>query len=512
MNGWLIQRLRAYVAGIGTMLLSALILGGCATVDHRGTQPRSPDDGAVIIRVLPNVQSSSLYFKNWQALQVARLPGPGESKETKFSIGPRTEAASRSAIYAGSLPPGTYRFVRFSAMQCGAMCVSSTLTVNPHFSRFEVQTGRLTDLGTLVQTDPGDGTRTALLTHTTTDESTLTRDLINELVPDLAPMLQRPTLTWQWDTVPASMTQLHRQSIRNSWGFASPREGEDGAFLYGTANGVVVRWMPSVGRRAFDVGERVAMDAVLITPSGGWMAGGEFSVVKLSNDRGRTWTNLRGALPLGLVVDLISWRQDVLLTMLKGKDVLIYRAPVGSDQWQLLASHTMDINWFFDIQGVRPQSVLVGDRLVTTVPGRQISVLDLPTGQVELRKLPGAAQMFSASADGVLRCRCVATLKVDPYESRDLGVSWQESSASRFLLMPAFKDKTTGVAFKGGLFSPSKFAYTRDGGASWTETTEAPLYFHQLFYSHDGRKAYAASLAGSLWETDNDGESWHVVK
>ncbi|SEK34546.1 hypothetical protein SAMN05216359_101503 [Roseateles sp. YR242] len=503
--------------GVGMwMALGAMLLSGCASVEYRSPKLQAQTDGAVVIRVLPNVQSSSLYFKNWQALEIARLPGLDDShsdgKEKVYSIAPTTVGASRSALYAGSLPPGHYRFVKFSAMQCGAMCVQSWMGVNQKFSRFEVKAGQITDLGVLVQT-AGEDSRSSLLTHAPKGGDALTPELVRELLPDIAPLLRQPTLGWREATVPPSMGSMQRLSITRSWGFASPHEDEAGSFLYGSANGVVGRWSPPWKRQSFDVGERVAIDAVLVTPAGDWIAGGEYSVVKLSKDRGATWNNLRGQLPLGLVVDLTVWRDEVLLTMLKGgKDVQVYRAPAGTDQWKLASSHPMDINWFFDVQGATPHSALVSDTLVTTVPGRQLAVLDLPTGRDDLRKLPGAAQMFSASADGVLRCRCISTIKVDPYESRDLGQTWQESTASRFMLMPTFKDKSIGVAFKGGFFSPSKFTYTRDGGNTWTETTEAPVFFNQLFFSRDGRKAYAVSLQGIMWVTDDDGESWDRVQ
>lgn len=494
------------------MLALALALGGCASVDIRGTQIKGPNDGAVVIRVLPNVQSSSQFFKNWQFLKLARAPQAGESSEVEYAVLPKTDAASRSAIYAGTLPPGQYRFVQFSAQQCGYMCVSSLLEVAPKFSRFEVKPGQITDLGVLVQTDPYDGSRRVMLTHESAGSSALTPELVREVLPDLLPMMSRPRLSWLAESVPSPMAAMHQSAIQHSYGLLSPRETEDGAFLYGTANGVVGRWKPGASHQSHDIGERVSVDSVLVLPDERWMAAGEFSTVKISGDRGRTWQSVRGDLPLGLVVDLNLWRDSVILTLMQGKLVKVYSAPAGSDQWKLVAEHTTDVNLFFDVQGVRPQSLLLGDVLVTTIPGRQLSVLDLSSGRAELRPLPGAIQMFSASADGVLRCRCISVIKVDPYESHDLGKTWVESTASRFMMMPAFRDKLNGVAFKGGFMSPSKFAYTRDGGATWVETTEAPFYFHQLFYSRDGSKAYAATMLGNLWQTENDGQTWQAIK
>lgn len=501
----------AWLRGFALLAL-ALALGGCASVEFRDTKIKSTSDGAVIIRVLPNVRSSAQFFKNWQSLKLARAPQAGEKAEVEYAVWPKMDAASRSAIYAGTLPPGQYRFVQFAAQQCGYLCISSWLNVGPKFSRFEVRAGQITDLGVLVQTDPQDGSRRAVLTHDPTGDSNLTSEIVREILPDLLPMLSSPRLSWTEESVPSPMAAMHKAAIQSSYGFVAPRETEDGAFLYGTANGVVGRWKPGVHHQAFDIGERVSVDAVLVLPDWRWMAAGEFSTVKISNDRGRTWQSLRGNLPFGLVVDLNLWRDSVILTLIQGKDVKIHSAPIGSDQWQLIASHTTDVNSFFDIQGVRPQSLLLGDMLVTTIPARHLSLLDLTSGRTELRKLPGGIQLFSASADGVLRCKCLSVIKVDPYESNDLGKTWVDSTASRFMLMPAFRDNLNGVAFKGGFMSPSKFTYTRDGGKTWVETTEAPLYFHQLFYSRDGSKAFATTMRGDLWQTEDDGLSWQPIK
>ena len=502
---------QAWLRGL-VLLALAIALSGCASVEHRDTRIRSSNDGAVIIRVLPNVQSSSQYFRNWHALKLARAPRAGETAEVEYQVRPAIYAASRTAIYAATLPPGRYRFVEFSAQSCGYMCISSMLSVSTKFSQFEVKPGQITDLGVLVQTDPQDGSRGVALTHEQRGNNELTLEIVREVFPDLSPMMSSPRLSWSMGSVPTPMAALHKAAIRDSYGFVAPRETEGGAFLFGTANGVVGLWKPGNARQGFDIGERVSVDSVLVLPDSRWMAAGEFSVVKISHDRGKTWQTVRGNLPLGLVVDLNLWRDNVVLTMSQGGVVKIYRAPVAGDQWQLVASHATDVNWFFDVQGVRPQSILLGDVLVTTIPGRQLSVLDLNSGRAELRKLPGAVQMFSASADGVLRCRCLSVIAVNPYESNDLGKTWVESTASRFMLMPAFRDARNGVAFKGGFMSPSKFTYTSDGGKTWVETTEAPLYFHELFYSRDGKKAFATTLRGDLWQTEDDGRNWRAIR
>src|SRR5690606_32729324 len=151
--------------------------------------------------------------------------------------------------------------------------------------------------------------------------------------------------------------------------------------------------------------------------------------------------------------------------------------------------YTMDLSDFWDVPGVRPQSFLYESRLVTTLPGRNVAVLDLKNRQAETFPLPGAIQKFSVSDDGVLRCKCMPSLIVDPYESHDFGETWVKSSHDRFMLPPIFKDKEHGVAFQNGMYSSAKIVYTEDGGETWKSSIDTRYHFHHIFYSKDKKSA-----------------------
>ena len=496
------MRLRLLLSAVLLMLLS-----GCAHVERRTAEIESPTDGAVMVRVLPNMASASQFFKNWNSIVVERLPRGAESSK-QFALTPTLDSTSRTAIYAASLPPGTYRFVEFSAQQCGYMCISSLVTVNPNFSRFEVQSRRLTDLGELIQLGFGNK---VLFAHQREPDTGISAELIEQALPSFKPLLAEPVLSWSSESVPEKMASAFELAKEMSYGFVSVKDTDQGDFVYGSANGVVFSWYPGLKPVAHDINSRVSVESVLVTPSGSWLAGGELGVIRQSDDFGATWRSIRGNLPFGVVVDLSYWNKQVIATTLHGNDVQVSSAPEGSDRWTPLAHYKMDISLFWDIPGVRAQSYLVQDTLVTTLPGRKVAVMDLLSGTSDIRELPGAIQMFSVSQDRVLRCRCAASIAVNPYESHDMGKTWQDSTSSRFMLMPTFRDEKNGIAFQGGFFSPSRMAYTADGGNTWIETTEAPIFFNQLFYSRDGKTAYAGSAEGAFWTSTDDGRSWRRV-
>jgi photosystem II stability/assembly factor-like uncharacterized protein len=497
-----------------TTVMAVLLLSGCAIEGtYRPPKVQNQTDGAVVMRVLPNVDGGAAqFFKNWGELTVLRIPSNAHEQESRYMLRPTLDDTTRTAVYAAGLPPGSYRFIRFSSQQCGAICLNAWLDVGPEFSRFEIESGRLTDLGVIIQsTAPGERGK-ALLAHDSAADHPETPEIVHELIPDIAQLTQERPLSWTAASVPIDMAKLRNYTLTHSVGLVSPHPLEGGGFIYGTANGVLVESTPGHRLVSYDVGARSSIETVLVGGKGDWLVGGELGLLRISRDHGRTWQSIRGNIPFGVVVDLCEWHGEIIATTLRGKDVYIHAAAAGSSEWRELAHYQMDLNSFWDIPGVRAASFVVDDGLITTLPGRKMAYLDLNTGQSDIRALPGAIQMFSVSADGVLRCRCAATIAVNPYESVDRGKTWKDSSASRFMMMPTFRDDKHGVAFKGAMFAHPKMVYTNDGGLTWVESMDAPANTRQLFYSKDGSVAYLGTPYGTFWATRDDGKTWQSLQ
>lgn len=496
-------------AGIFAVLL---LLSGCAMPEYRSAKLKDPNDGAMAVRILPNRNGVSQFFKTWQVLEVVRSPDAPGGTEAHFEVGPLLDGMSRSALYAGSLPPGHYRFVKLSAMSCGALCVQSSLMVNPHFSGFDVQSGKLTDLNVLVQSDPPSflGAGNVMLSHDEAALGTETTEIIDELAPGLKPVLVDAPLSWT-DSPAAAAAQAKANLLARqfSTGSVSPEALPDGRIIYGSANGVVFEWTPGQRPVAHDIGMRRSVESVLVTTDGAWIAGGELSMLQLTRDQGKNWGSIRGDLPLALILDVHQWRDQLVTTTLRGQSVAVYRSGPYGGSWTRLGSYEMSLSAFWDIPGIRPQSFLIGDHLITTLPGRKLADMNLETAASEIRDLPGSLQMFSASPDGVLRCRCQAAIAVNPYESHDMGRTWTSSAAARFMLMPTFRDALHGVAFLGHYMSANKLVYTEDGGNTWIETVDVPAdVAYKFVYSKDGKAVYAMSSRGSIWGSFDDGRTW----
>jgi photosystem II stability/assembly factor-like uncharacterized protein len=444
------------------------------------------------------------FFRNWQALTVARTASVAGERESTFGLVPTLDASSRTAVYAAALPPGDYRFVQFSSQACGAICMNAFLNVDREFSHFRIESGRLTDLGVIVQSaSPGHPDET-MMAHDNAADHPETPELVRELFPDLGGLTLDTPLSWRPESVPADMTTLRAYTLSHSAGLAAPRALVGGGFIYGTANGMLISVTPGRPPVANDVGVRSSIEAVLVSGDGNWFVGGELGLLRFSRNHGRTWESIRGNIPFGTVLELGKWDDQIIATTIRGKDVYIHAAKAGTAEWRQLARYA-------GAQGVRTESFVVGDALITTLPqDGKVAYFDLRTGQSEVRSSPGIISLFSVSADGALHCICGNVIQ-NPYESHDLGKTWTGSSVSRFMTLPAFRDEKHGVAFKGSVFSHATLVYTGDGGRTWTDAMDAPAGARKLFYSNDGSVAYVGTAYGAFWASRDDGKTWESL-
>ncbi|HEX7644477.1 MAG TPA: hypothetical protein VF472_19890 [Burkholderiaceae bacterium] len=484
--------------------LFALAVAGSAAAEDSKPALQAPNDGAVLLRVLSNKPEMILiYFaKAWDALTIEREADSSGAPATYTLQVIADGSTSRSAIFAAALPPGHYRLEKFRRN-------NAWLTVNEKFSRFDIESGKLTDLGVIVESEGLDNTGKEMLSHSQPGDMEETKTLVRELTPDLRKLLGNPTLGWRADSVPSNMAEMSNYSLLHSVGFASHQETAEGDLVFAGDNGAVMRWNSRKGWTVYDVGQRSAVGALLVASNGDWVAGGELGMLKSSSDQGLTWRSLRGNIPYGITLDLSEWNGRVVATIMHGGEIQIYSAPLRSSDWQLLAQYTSSISRFFDYRAVRPQSLLHGDHLITFVPGRKVAVLDLAQGSNEQYDMPGSCSGISMMPDGSLEAGCIVMV-MNPYVSRDDGKTWSSSPFPRMSRIPAFSDDKHGFSLRHVAFSSSpEFTYTEDGGKTWTDSPQrAEPGLWSMFWSHDGKTAYAINETGTILQSQDEAKTW----
>jgi hypothetical protein len=503
---------RVSTRSLPTLVLALTMSAYVSAHSEQPTKVETAGDGAVVLRLLPNTDSGpDQFIKNWGNVTIARIPAAGEAVAS-FDLTPTLQGTSRTVIYGARLPPGTYRFEKISAHTCAPVCVVERITPSAGFSKFRIESGRLTDLGVLLESNLRNERHKVLVVHDSAAEHPETPDLVRELLPDLTDMAQRPRLSWIVESVPQDMAQQRQYALQHSVGLATPRPVDNDSFLFGTAEGIVVEASPSQPQVAYDVGERSSIEAVLVTKSGDWVAGGELGLLRLSRDRGQSWHSIRGNLPFGIIVSLLEWHDQIIATTLRNHDVYIHAIANGSEQWTELAHYEIPVvNGFWEIASARAESFLLKDGVFTAMPGRRLAYLDLLTGKSDVHPAPGAVHMCAVSGDEVIHCRVTPGLiKTEDFESTDLGKTWTDLGKARFAVLPAFSDKTHGVALDFNAFSHNKFMYTDDGGVTWIDGAAAPADARLMFYSKDGSIAFVGSVYGEFWASHDNGKTWQT--
>lgn len=499
-------RLAAMVA-----LGSAMLLAGCMQQPVRADYVAAPGDGAVIFKLTQNLENRlGLVSYGVPNIAVKRLEANGKSPCYRLTA--NTLGMLHSAVFGGALPPGIYEFPTVGAgTGIGGPC--GTTDSPSKFARFMVEAGKLSFLGTIEITASNDRHRT-FITPEPAPNLLRARVLVDNEFPDLSRFSQAVIVGWVPASMPPGLDAARQFAVENSFGLLDPSETSDGRYIFGSRAGVIREWAPGESRPIIhDTGVRTSLELTTILPDGHWLVGGEGSALLASADHGQTWTSVSSNLPFGAIVGLNSARSGIVyVTLFRGDTVSVFSGRPGLSPWRKIASYTTTFNHWTSIAGVLPRTDMIEGKLVTLVPSRQIAILDPATGKSVIRNLPGSAQVFSVSADGVLHCRCNKVLAVNPYESHDFGQTWISSAASRWMMMPAMRDARHGVAWVGAMMGKRGMVYTNDGGATWTPSTETPdLSLQNTFYSNDGKRAFATNGVNQLWESDDDGRSWHEV-
>lgn len=489
-------------------IAAALALAGCVQAPTRvRTQPLD-SDGAVLLKIGENLPAGT---GRLDTVTVRRLPDAASKDATCYDLQTSLRGLSAGTFLAGALPPGTYEFPTIGAQHpsIGA-CNGRVLLAKAgsQFGKFTVERGKLTYLGALERTG-GMRYHSSLMVPVGPVTPQGPDEVLREAFPNLARFAGTPPLGWIENTLPAP-EKAFRYGLTNSFGLFDPSQAPDGTWIFGSRAGVVRSWKAGWDRAIrHNTGYRVALMTTAVLPDGQWLVGGEQSTLLLSADQGVTWKSVRGNLPFGAISKVVPVGNEQILTLLDGKNVSIYRGDAHAATWRKVAGYTTEFAFWTGMPGVAPQSFLVGDAYVTSLPSRHLGIYNLATGAVETRDLPGSVQVFGAGKDGVLRCRCAATIAVNPYASTDLGKTWTSSSFSRYMALPGMADASHGVAwYKQGLFSDPVMAYTKDGGATWVQTGPAPNGLSHIFYSRDGKTVFASNEADVIWSSDDNGATW----
>ncbi len=482
----------------------------------------APGDGAVLLTVsvdYPNAGNANAFANQIPALSLERIDG---DKPVEVELPPALTGLHVGRGYGGTLPSGRYR-VASLCRECGDSSVPKTGEDLPEFT---VVAGKTSYLGTIlvssVRTKDKENPVDRRWAWSAEPDARIGQRLLQALFPALAKTTTLALDGWQATPEAAlAAAQVRLEIKRSSSGLVEPSPHAADGFHFGANNGVIKRWTPRAGVQLIDTGSTFHVRSVLEGEGGQLLAGGEAGTLLYSADDGLTWTDVFGELPYGLVLQVKSaGGNDVVLNLLHGDKVSLYRGQLGKNRWERVVEHVLEFKFWTGTRGAYPVLHVHGREVALTLPSKQALYLHLDSGESHVIKLPGSGETFSFTADGVMRCLCVRSIAVNPWESHDLGRTWKASSLDRFMKLPVFRSPTEGFTYKSPWLNPksARIFTTTNGASNLKQSLHLPpigVGVAGMGYSADGS---VMLLSGSMvadsgsvetaFTSEDQGASW----
>jgi len=131
------------------------LLSGCVSIPSAGISSENKnlptDGGLVAVQVVTNATRLSDHLANWSEVIVAQEGVTGDDgKPLLTSIPALIDGLSTTRVFVGLLKPGRYRFGGLYSIQTGEFIHVMTAPAPRTVGSFEVKTGHLTNLGTVL--------------------------------------------------------------------------------------------------------------------------------------------------------------------------------------------------------------------------------------------------------------------------------------------------------------------------------------------------------------------------
>ena len=505
---------RAFLVLVYSLVFA--VLAGCATtatVTGGGSDPAaqfSGGRGGVAFRLTVMGPGISPFFTFWNEAELTQVEGA--NKGEKFRIGMSELGAAGSATYFGALPPGSYQITSFSSQQCGAICINSSLTLGSGAINFSVGGGNITYLGNLVYERSSENAARLLPPETAPIASF--RSWLSAYFPALSTM---SITSWTPEGDFQARAARARAAHDRAGGFLSPARLGNGDVLFASLAGNLRRYSPSSGLVSVRTGIASRVHAVLPLTELQWLVAGDFADTRITQDAGKTWSELKLDLPYGVIIGLHRLPSgEVLLLLDQGRQLALYTGNVDANRWVLRSSRDYQFDrWKGGIN--RPQVHLVEsmNKVMVAVPGGRSFIVDLKTLALSEFEFPGGPFNVGFSGDLVLRCRCNKSgFWVATWESRDEGRTWQESSLDRTLPLPSYRDSSLALNMVNLDIRKSS-----DGGRQWKTVHTLPKpYWPFLLLPYglnyvflDNDRVVATDTLYQVLESPDGGETWKSV-
>lgn len=499
------------------ILLVASVLAGCQTLT--AADPKS--EGLVVAKMTSNASlfkplafsENSINFEYWDRLGFENMETGG-----KYSIYHSESHIQNSAIYMGGLPPGTYKLTQASTYKPGYIDITQTLSIPDGLGSFTVEAGQVTDLGHLVYLSAG--IDRGYIVRGDLSYDWLSSYLNHHYPEQVHSFLEQPYLNWNPSGNDMELARLYKAALAMPSGLFYPKDTEEGTLLFGTMFGSIKEWSPVKGMRVIHTGVEAAISAIEVIDNSTWVVAGENGQIKITQNKGKTWSDFNESFDARSVVSLNFYNNSLFVTLSDRKKISIFESELSSRNWKHVFSFDVDINTEFFVALKKTNTLIFGKNLVTSVPYSDVllvtSLDDFETSEVVI---PSNVLDMRVDGQGRLLVKTFSVLdRHGLYESKDMGLSWNEIKADSDLSIPYYIDEKVGFSLdlNGAMVSvlvgetPSLVA-TNDGGTTWSKLLDTPITPPVLGEIRASGYLYLVDINGAILLSKDRGKNWRWV-
>ena len=435
----------------------AFLIAGCAVEPLTPTTEVSADSGVVVLRLATN-NAPAGFYAGYASVHVS-------SERGTHVLSRRNHGVIRTGVFTGALPPGRYSLYKLETV---GFNFQQWVNVPSGFGTFTVQSGQLTDLGTVVL-EPA-GANKILFVRTPSE--TETRELVSAAFPKVAgSVLGKPMLGWDANQNAAGLRSSFMAMRARVAPANAPMVAPSGAVYAGSILGqILVRWPRQSSWAQLDTGTTREILAV-IEDGTAIVAGGEEGFLARSPDSGRSWERI-GAPDGGAILHIVRRPSaGLMLVSMYDRNLTVWEQTGTS--WQMRSQFPFERS-FNSATAQAPHVVSNERRLYVALPNGVIHAFGFADGQWQRYEAPFTLLTLASAGDLLYGYGTKFTSSL--WISEDGGKTWRDLDTSRRAGAPVFTDASTGyvVYIKEVFAAKMSVQMTRDGGRTWRETGDLP--------------------------------------
>lgn len=542
--------MRAFLCGI------AFLLGGCATtggteiLDPLGpaSMPEGANSGVLVLQVVDTTPLGQA-FPITQLTLASRDLNAEEDALNLRAIAVEDAPGQGSTFFMTELPAGEYAFSSLRSFhQLEESYVSQFYPGGIELGTFEVQPGRLTDLGAVavfIDRTAEDYTyATVRLPYSARGAA-----LLNQREPSLAGRLERagPSISWVADDFDDDRAAAYRRAVQRQIVFGIPLLDEATRELVYPANLGVVVSRDEAGNWSLDgfpADEKLVRMSRLHLPDGSVdLVLTEFNELYVRGEPGEDWRQVSAPDPDGELLYVGVHEQFGLYALSReSMTVTIWTSPALDSAWARHHVHEPKMGFFEALNNYGIASELKGGVVVATDSGLVLAIrnsllrFDFETGvfvDTGVRNPESVSQHndavtvrtgglfagFQVSRDGGRTWSSFrGGLVPKGFGKSDLGGSRRTApKVDRVDLLghPIFVDESIAFAVHAPEADgePARLVRTDDGAKLWEEIgSPLPDGCFALAQASDSEILVHCFLSGEFYRSEDSGRSWELER